>query len=294
VRVVGIGGGHGLAQTLRAARHYSDEVSAVVTVADDGGSSGRLIRDFGIPPPGDVRNCLAALSKEKELARLFQHRFQSGGLTGHTVGNLVIAALTEIEGDFARAVAAAGRIVGAAGEVHPASNQQLTLRAEAGGRIIDGQANVARSHEPIHKVFIEPSDPEANPRAVEAILSADQVVLGPGSLYTSLMATLLVPGIARAVQETRGRSVFVCNCRMQKGETDSLDAAAHVEVLVQHLGRGAVDDVIVQHPPRDRDGVPVDPGRIEAFGTRVWCADVTGASGSHDPERLARILSGLV
>jgi uncharacterized cofD-like protein len=291
VRVTGIGGGHGLAASLRAARLYADEVSAVVTVADDGGSSGRLTRELGIPPPGDIRNCLVALSDGSRLAGLYQHRFTEGTLTGHSVGNLVIAGLTEMLGDFAAAVDEAGRMIGAHGKVHPATTELVDLRALVRGGEVKGQVAVAQSEAPIQAVYLEPRAPEAHPPAVDAILQADQVVLGPGSLFTSLIATLLVPGIRTALRDTKALRIFVCNARMQKGETDGLDAAAHVESLVAHTGHDCVDVVVVQSPQLATDGVPLS--RWESLPVEVVEADLATPSGTHEPRRLAQVLEAL-
>ena len=293
MKVVGIGGGHGLAATLRAARLYADDIGAVVTVADDGGSSGRLTRELGVPPPGDLRNCLVALSTRDELAELFQHRFDSGALTGHTVGNLIIAALTEATGDFARAVAEAGRLLGAAGKVHPATNALVGLHARVAGGEVKGQVAVAQTTAPIQAVYLDPADPPANPDAVDAIMSADQIVLGPGSLFTSLIATLLVPGIRRALQETSARRVFVCNTRQQKGETEGLDAASHIQALLAHAGAFAVDRVIVQWPELSADAVNVDDAALRFLGIDIVKADVTSDAGTHDHHRLADVLENV-
>ncbi|HEY7876526.1 MAG TPA: gluconeogenesis factor YvcK family protein [Actinomycetota bacterium] len=293
MKVVGIGGGHGLASSLQAARLYSDEVAAVVTVADDGGSSGRLTRELGIPPPGDIRNCLVALSDNTELSELWQHRFTSGALTGHTVGNLVIAALTERAGDFAEAVEAAGRLLSVKGHVYPATTDRVALRARVDGGVVKGQVAVAQTRSPIQAVYLKPADPRAHEPAVEAIRAADQVVLGPGSLFTSLIATLLVPGIRQALVETSARRVFVCNSRMQKGETEGLSAAAHVEALMAHVGPFSVDAVVVQDPVVAEDGVVVDSDALEFLNFDVIRADVARADGGHVPERLAEALSPL-
>jgi uncharacterized cofD-like protein len=291
VKVTGIGGGHGLAATLTAARHYADDISAVVTVADDGGSSGKLTRELGIPPPGDIRNCLVALAGDDDRARLYQHRFRSGALTGHTVGNLVIAALTEMKGDFAEAVAAAGRMLGCEGRVYPATSEMVTLMAHVRSGVVRGQVEVAQSKDPIQALFLEPRRPRANRDAVRAIRAADQVVLGPGSLFTSLIATILVPGVRKALQETSAQRVFVCNARMQKGETEGLDAAAHVESLLAHAGARTVDVVVVQSPVVPVDGVDVTS--VKTLGVRVVEADVASENGAHDPERLAGVLASL-
>ncbi|MGH2748396.1 MAG: gluconeogenesis factor YvcK family protein [Actinomycetota bacterium] len=293
MKVTGIGGGHGLAATLRAARIYATDVSAVVTVADDGGSSGRLSRELGIPPPGDIRNCLVALAGDRDGAALYQHRFRSGALTGHTVGNLVIAALTEMTGDFAEAVAQTGRLLGCSGHVFPATTDLVGLRAQVAGGVVEGQVAVAQTEEKIQAVFLDPPDPVAHDQAVAAILGADQIVLGPGSLFTSLIATLLVPGIKAALAEARAPKVYVCNARIQKGETQGFDAAAHVETLLAHAGADSIDAVILQSPPVSPDGIPVDSDAVRALGIEVIEADVATRAGTHDPERLAEVLGPL-
>lgn len=293
MKVVGIGGGHGLAATLRAARLYAEDIAAVVTVADDGGSSGRLTRELGVPPPGDIRNCLVALSDRPDLAALFQHRFATGALTGHTVGNLMIAAMTEMTGDFAAAVHAAGRALEAVGTVHPATTALVGLMARVEGGEVKGQVAVAQTKSPIQAVYLDPPAPPAEPAAAQAILEADQVVMGPGSLFTSLIATLLVPGIRKAIQDTRAQRVFVCNTRMQKGETEGLAAADHVQALLAHAGAFSVDSVVVQSPVLDSDGVVVDRAALEFLNVEVVEADVASSDGTHDPEALAAVLAKL-
>ena len=293
MRVTGIGGGHGLAATLKAARSYADGISAVVTVADDGGSSGRLTRELGVPPPGDIRNCLVALADESELTQVYQHRFGSGALTGHTLGNLLIAALTEMTGDFAAAVARAGELVGAHGQVHPATTELVDMRALVNGDVVRGQVAVAQAEGPIQAVYLKPPHPAAHPEAVEAIRAADQVVLGPGSLFTSLIATLLVPGIRRALRDTSAKRILVANTRAQKGETSGLDVTAHVRAVLAHTGPRCIDAVVVQCPVLPDDGVPYDRAEIEALGVEICETDVASAEGAHDSDRLATALAAL-
>lgn len=292
-KVVGIGGGHGLAATLRAARLYSDDVSAVVTVADDGGSSGRLTRELGIPPPGDIRNCLVALADDAAMSRIYQHRFSEGALTGHTVGNLLIAALTEMTGDFAVAVAEAGRLLETRGRVFPATTRLVRLGAHVQGGTVTGQVAVAQSSRPIYEVYLDPPDPPAHPRAVEAILEADQIVLGPGSLFTSLIATLLVPQIRDALVEARAFKVFVCNNRIQKGETEGFTAAAHVGALASHINSAPLDAIVLQTPVLEGEGVVNDLGELPRGGPRLVEADVSGRDGAHDATKLAQVLKTL-
>lgn len=292
-KVVGIGGGHGLAASLRAARLYADDVTAVVTVADDGGSSGRLTRELGVPPPGDIRNCLVALSDEGLLARLYQHRFTEGALTGHTVGNLLIAALTEMTGDFAVAVEEAGRLLEVHGRVFPATTRLVKLGAHVQGGTVTGQVAVAQSSRPIYEAYLDPPDPPAHPAAVEAILGADQILLGPGSLFTSLIATLLVPQIREALVQAPGFKVFVCNNRVQKGETEGFTAAAHVAALASHVHSARLDAIVLHTPVLEGDGVVNDLSGLPEGGPRVIEADVSDPSGGHDAAKLAQVLKSL-
>ena len=291
MKVVGIGGGHGLAVTLKAALGYADEVTAVVTVADDGGSSGRLTRELGIPPPGDIRNCLVAMAENRDMAALYRHRFETGELTGHAAGNLIIAALTEMTGDFNAAVAEAGRQLGARGRVLPATTKLVDLHARVAGGVVRGQVAVAHSAAPIQAVYLDPPDPPANEAAVGAIAGADQIVLGPGSLFTSLIATLMVPGIRKALQETAALRVFVCNTRQQKGETEGLDAAALIGAVLAHAGPFSVDVALVQYPEVPSEGVRVEERALSSTGVDFVTVDVARADGSHDPERLGRVLA---
>lgn len=291
MKVVGIGGGHGLATTLRAARLYADEVAAVVTVADDGGSSGRLTVELQIPPPGDIRNCLVALSPESAMTSLFQHRFRQGTLEGHALGNLIIAALAERTGDFADAVLAAGEMLNVQGRVYPATTELVKLNAIVEGGVVSGQVAVARTKSPIRSVHLQPSNPLAHEAAVAALLGADQVVLGPGSLFTSVIAPLLVPGLQAALHETEASRIFVCNGKRQPGETEGLDVVGHVTALLTHIGEGAIDHVVMQSPAL-ADGVDV-PAEWPFEQIALETADVMFPEGAHDPKRLAAVLQEL-
>ena len=261
--VVALGGGRGLAATLRAARRYAGRVTAIVSVADDGGSSGRLREAMGIAAPGDLRKCLVALADDETSlwARAFEHRFAEGELEGHALGNLVIAGLASATGDFAAALAEAGRLVGAVGDVVPATAIPVTLKAHAAGGEIEGQVNVSEAGR-ISAVSIVPADAEPPPAAVKAIEEADQVVIGPGSLFTSVLATVAVPGIRDALARTTARKVYVCNLGEQIPETEGYDTAAHVEALVGH---GVEPDVVVADPSlADDTGAGHDPAKLAA------------------------------
>lgn len=258
--VVAIGGGTGLAVALRGLKaHVGSEVGtlqAVVTVTDDGGSSGRLRRDFGVLPPGDIRNCLVALADDEDLlARLFQYRFANGeGLSGHSFGNLLLTALTGITGDFYQAILTAETILSVKGRILPATLADVRLEARGlSGRRYDGESAVGRSAEPLAELVLEPREPAAFRPAVEAILAADVVLLGPGSLYTSILPNLLIPGIRRAVCETDALVVLPLNLMTQPGESDGLGAADHLRAIERHAEPGLVDVVLVHDRPLPAD-----------------------------------------
>jgi len=299
-RAVAVGGGTGLPTVLRCLLASGFETTAVVAVADDGGSSGRLREALGMLPPGDIRNCLVALAAPgNELARVFQYRFPSGeGLEGHALGNLVIAALADLEGGFPAGVEAAGRLLGARGAVLPSTLSDVLLYAEdADGRYTVGQARVAHGPRPPMRVHLEPASPAADPRAIEAVLEADAVVIGPGSLYTSLVPNLLVAGIADALRDTRAAVVYVCNVANQRGETKGMDAADHVDALFAH-GLARLDVAIVHDGPagEDLEAVAADVSareRIAARGARVVAADLADPADPrrHAADRLGAVLS---
>jgi uncharacterized cofD-like protein len=281
-RVVALGGGHGLAATLRATRRYGDGITAIVSVADDGGSSGRLRDVFGVPPPGDLRKCLVALSAPSVWSKAFEHRFDAGELEGHALGNLVIAGLAASTGDFLFAVKEAGRLVEAGGTVLPATTVPVVLKADAAGRAVQGQVAVANAGH-IARVSLVPVDAEPPAAALEAVARADQIVLGPGSLYTSVLAALAVPALRDALAEARGRKVYVCNLRPQVPETEGYDVAAHLAALELH---GVEVDVVLC----DTSGLPLGaPGR-------AWIdAPLARPNGlAHDSEKLAAALVDLV
>ena len=298
--VVAIGGGHGLAAALEAVQLYAGKVTAIVSVADDGGSSGRLIEGMKIPAPGDIRRCLLALTPEPTLvSELFAYRFASGDVANHSLGNLMLVALTDLFGDFEAAVQAAGRMLGAVGEVVPATNQPVGLRAVIDGVPVVGQSKITKTRGKIEQLSLDPPDAAANLRALEAIASADQIVIGPGSLFTSVIATLLVPDLAEVVMASSARRVFVCNLITQDGETWDLDGPGHVEALARLGGVDGPGAIIVHDGPLD---VPDGHSRIDFDGpmagswdvVRADVADPTADWPAHDPFALAQVLERLL
>lgn len=288
-RVVAIGGGHGLAATLAAARRYAGDIRAIVSVADDGGSSGRLRAALGIPAPGDLRRCLVALADpESPWTSAFEYRFEGGDLEGHAVGNLVIAGLAEATGDFELALAEAGRVLGAAGRVIPATREPVVLKAEVraadgnGGRSVQGQVAVQEAGG-IAGVSLVPADPEPPAAALEALAAANQVVIGPGSLFTSILAVVAVPAIRDALAATPGRKVYVSNLREQVPETTGYDVGAHLDAL---RGHGLDVDVVLCDPHT------LELGEIDLPVVEVPLARPDGLA--HDPVRLAAALADLV
>lgn len=238
-RIVAIGGGTGLSTILRGLKSFPCRISAIVTVADDGGSSGRLRKDMGILPPGDIRNCLIALAEaETDMTALFSHRFQNGELKGHSFGNLFLAAMTEMTGDFQVAIRAMSRILAVKGKVLPAtlSNVMLVAEMEDGTNIL-GETNIPAGNRKIKKVKLVPENPPALDEAVYELENADIIVIGPGSLYTSIIPNLLVQGIPAAIKKSTGKKVYVCNIMTQPGETDGYSAYDHIRAIEEHAGR---------------------------------------------------------
>ncbi len=309
--VVAIGGGTGLSSLLRGLKHHDAGITAIVTVADDGGSTGRLRAEFDIPAPGDIRNCIAALADDEALVtKLFQHRFQGDGSTldGHSFGNLFITALTRTTGSFERAVEEASQVLNIRGRVLPATLENVRLSAElTDGTILHGESSVGE-HGPrgkrIKDMFLTPKYPEAHAPALGAILNADLIVLGPGSLFTSVVPNLLVAGIPEAIRWSEATVVYVCNVATQPGETDDFDAAEHVRVIVEHLGAGRLDAVLVNASPAsivaargDESIRPVVSGSLasEHLGVEVVARDLVSATNPlrHDPQKLATVLMEL-
>jgi uncharacterized cofD-like protein len=292
--VVALGGGHGLSVTLRAVSRYAGDVTAVVSGADDGGSSGRLRAWWAGPAPGDLRRCLLALagdSPDQQMwAKVLDYRFGEGDLAGHSLGNLVVLGLAETLGDLGQAAAELGRLLGVNARVLPACAEAVQLRGEAQARDgtvfeVAGQANIAHCEERVRRVWVQPRDPLVPPAVLEAIRSADQVVLGPGSLYTSVLAVCTVPAVREALACRRGGRVYVCNLDYQLPETSGVDADAHLEALRAH---GVALDTVVCDP-----ATPVGAPRAQP-ATELVMADLSSPDGhSHDPALLSKVLSGL-
>jgi len=282
--VVALGGGHGTAVTLRAARHYAGQLTGVVSVADDGGSSGRLRELLNVVALGDMRKCLVALAAEDSaLARAFEHRFEDGELAGHALGNLILAGLVEATGDLVSGVRAAADLLGAHGDVLPATSERVVLKAEAANGSVAGQVAVMGTGD-IQTVELVPGDAQPPRLAVERIEAADQIVIGPGSLFTSILAAVAVKGISEAVGRSAAQRVYVCNLRPQIPETAGFDVAAHVQALARH--EVSVDVVLCD----TRHGMAIgEPG------IRVVDIPLSGDNALvHSPVRLAQALAGLL
>ena len=250
-KVVAIGGGTGLSMLLRGIKNYTNNITAVVTVGDDGGSSGRLREDMGVLPPGDIRNCIAALADDDDLiTELFQYRFKKGeGLEGHSFGNLFLTALCAITGNMVKAVKESSKVLNIRGEVLPATLDDMKLAAEyIDGTIVKGESNIPEEHKQIKKLFTEPAHCRALPEVIEAILHADLIILGPGSLYTSVIPNLLVDGIVDAIMQSSAKKIYVCNIMTQPGETDNYSVASHVNALLSHAnGNKIIDAVLINN-----------------------------------------------
>ncbi|MFC5651966.1 uridine diphosphate-N-acetylglucosamine-binding protein YvcK [Paenibacillus solisilvae] len=247
-RIVVIGGGTGLSVMLRGLKEKPLDITAIVTVADDGGSSGILRSELQMPPPGDIRNVLIALADvEPLLSDMLQYRFNAGtGLTGHSLGNLMLAAMTDITGDFVSGVRMLSKVLAVRGRVLPAAGQAIVLHAEmADGMIVSGESNIPKAGQAIKRVFIEPADVEPLEEAVQAIREADAILIGPGSLYTSIIPNLLVPKLAQSIVDSDAVKMFVCNVMTQPGETDNYSVSDHLAAVHAHIGHHLFDYVIV-------------------------------------------------
>ncbi|SEC39631.1 YvcK family protein [Paenibacillus sp. GP183] len=249
-RIVVIGGGTGLSVMLRGLKEKPVDITAIVTVADDGGSSGILRNEMQMPPPGDIRNVLTALADvEPLLSKILEYRFQSGtGLAGHSLGNLILAAISDITGDFVTGVKEMNRVFAVRGRVLPASNQAIHLKAEMlDGSIVEGESNIPKAQGVIKRVYIEPPDVSPLEEALQAIREADGIVCGPGSLYTSLLPNLLVPHVVDEIAASQAVKMYICNVMTQPGETDEYSVSDHLKAIHDHVGHPLFDYVIVNN-----------------------------------------------
>jgi len=312
-RIVAVGGGTGLPVLLRGVKEYTSNITAIVTVADDGGSSGRLRSEMGVLPPGDIRNCLVALADAEPLMQsLFQHRFGGrSGLAGHNFGNLFIAAMSEVTGDFEAAVRESSKVLAVRGRVLPSTLDDVQIVAQLeDGTLVRGETCVSRSPGAVRKICLDPPGARPLPEALGAIEEADLIVLAPGSLFTSLLPTLLIPGMAEAIHHSTALKIYVCNIMTQPGETDGFTVADHVRAILEHVGQNLLDYVLVNTgkiPPWQkekyaREGarlVEVDRERVEAAGVRLVTGNLVAAPGRadmvrHDHEKLAQAVVSLL
>lgn len=301
-RIVTIGGGHGLATLLRGLKAHTSNLTAVVTVADDGGSSGRLRESHGILPPGDIRNCLAALSNDEALlTQLFQYRFNSSPeLKGHSFGNLFITALVDITGSFETAVAESGRVLSVHGRVLPSTLHDVKLVASmelphtVNEVRVEGESRIPTMAGRVRRVWLEPDDASAFPPVIKAILNADVIVVGPGSLYTSILPNLLVHDLLAAIQASRATKIYVCNIAMQAGETDSFTCYDHVSALENHVGEDLFDIILCNDNYKNNIGSSewVRADEKIRSDSRAYCTDLVdeGHPWRHDSLKLAQVI----
>lgn len=310
-KIVVIGGGTGLSNLLRGLKSHTDNLTAIVTVADDGGSSGRLRNDFQMIAPGDLRNCLVALAdKESLMESLFQYRFQGKGeLAGHSFGNLFLTALTQVyDSDVEEALEAASKILQVRGRVIPASTEYIKLKARLeDGRIVEGESKIPHGGSPIQRLYCEPELPEPEGAALQAIDEADAIILGPGSLYTSIIPNLLVDKITEHLEATKVPKIYICNVMTQPGETDGYTVADHVEAIERHSVPGLINTVLVHDSVLDTDllkvyegsgakPVVIDAERLAAKDIRVVKANLVDSESkaNHDPQRLGKVLLDII
>ncbi|WP_193064311.1 gluconeogenesis factor YvcK family protein [Oceanobacillus oncorhynchi] len=307
-KITAIGGGTGMPVLLRGLKDLPVDLTAVVTVADDGGSTGRIRSEMEMPAPGDIRNVIAALSDaEPMLLELFQHRFQQGnGLTGHSLGNLLLAAMTSMTGNFNQGIKEISRVLNVKGNIYPISNDNMSLHAiMEDGEIIHGESNIPLSGKRIKRVFLEPQPLQPLPNAVESIQKADLIVISPGSLYTSIMPNLIVPEVKEALLNTKTKIVYVCNIMTQYGETTNYSAADHVQAIHDHVGDDCVDYVIVHDQPIDAETqeiykeeqafpVVADSSRLEAMNVQVLPGNIVvkhkDGTLRHNNDKIAKML----
>jgi uncharacterized cofD-like protein len=310
-RVVVIGGGTGMPVLLRGLKNLPIELTALVTVADDGGSTGRIRSEMAIPAPGDIRNVIAALSDaEPMLLELFQHRFSEGnGLSGHSMGNLLLAAMTSVTGDFNNGIKEISRVLNVKGKIYPISNENMSLHAEMeDGTIISGESNIPLSKNRIKRVFIRPQPVKPLPNAVRAIDAADLVVISPGSLYTSIMPNLIIPHVKEALRDTKAKVVYVCNVMTQEGETTGYTASDHVDAICDHIGDECLDAIVVHnevinksirdiYAEENAEPVEYDMEQLLDMGLEIIEGDIIDHSQfmlRHDNNKIAKLLYSIL
>lgn len=304
-RIVAIGGGTGLSTLLRGLKNYTNNIVAAVTVTDDGGSSGRLRQELGILPPGDIRNCLVALAgDESTLSSLFQYRFSNGsGLEGHSFGNLFLAAMNSIAGDFKQAVNLSSKILAIRGRVLPITLQTSTLHAELeNGDLVVGESNIPKSSGRIRRVFLKPEVSEPLPEVLQSIREADAIILGPGSLYTSVLPNLLVDGMVQAIEESKALKLYICNVMTQPGETDDFTARDHIKTLLDQAGGKVADFIVINNEMpalllekyKAQGAYPVTPDieEIKDLGVEVIAHPLINETDlvRHDPKKLGEVV----
>jgi uncharacterized cofD-like protein len=296
-RIVAIGGGTGLSSLLRGLKTYTSNLSAIVTVADDGGSSGRLRDEYRILPPGDFRQCLIALADAEPLMKqLFDHRFKEGSLDGHSFGNLFIMAMADVTGNFEHALRESGKVLAVKGTIIPSTLQDVTLVASINGHTVEGESQIPKQNAPISQVFLKPDGALLNPEAAQAILNAELVVIGPGSLYTSILPNLLVEGMVEAIKASPALKVYICNLASQRGETEGYDVDDYLRVLHDHVGSNIFDFVLVNsnnsHMPLGGQSQVIfrPEDSTQHPEVRFIGADVVNIRipSHHDPDKLAR------
>jgi uncharacterized cofD-like protein len=305
-RIAALGGGTGLSILLRGLKGHTSNLTAIVTVADDGGSTGRLRDEFGILAPGDIRQCVAALAESEPLmSKLFQYRFESGdGLEGHSFGNLFLVAMARVTGNFEEALRETSRVLNVRGTILPSTLEDITLSATThDGVLVKGEHNISMNGTGVKELYLEPPDAEAHPDAIRAIMEAELVLIGPGSLYTSVLPNLLVPDIQKALRETEARVVFVTNVATEAGETDNFTVGDHVQAIEAHVGEGLIDAIVANNNiavgfPEGVNSTPVDLTVDENFkhGNMYLCkADVVAIENRycHDPLKLAAVIVDL-
>ena len=308
--VVTVGGGTGLSVLLHGLKKYSSNITAIVTVADDGGSSGRLRQEFNILPPGDIRNCLVALADAEPLMRkLFQFRFEEGeALKGHSFGNLFITAMSKVTGDFEQAIKESSKVLAIRGKVIPSTLSKIKLVAEhQDGNVTAGESKIGENRNPIKKVYLEPKDCEATEEALMAIREADVIILGPGSLYTSVIPNLLINGIYQEISRSKVLKTYICNVMTQPGETDGYKASDHLKAIMRHstpeiintciINTGSIpENLLERYREEGADIVVPDRDVINKMGYKVIGANIISAADyvRHDADKLSRLIMNMI